>query len=52
MVATLVSCEGKIPLTEDLVFHPGKWITMEKGIQDMRKLAVVEMMYGISFSEF
>lgn len=48
MMATLVSYEGK----EGLVFKPGKLSAMEKGIQDMRELAVVEMKYGIHFSEF
>lgn len=47
-MATLVSYEGK----EGLVFEPGKLSATETGIQDLRELAVVEMKYGISFSEF
>ena len=30
---------------EDVTCHPGKWITMERGIQYLRELAVWEMVY-------
>ena len=35
----------RYPFKEDVVCRPGKWTTMEKGIQYLRELAVREMVY-------
>ena len=35
----------RYPFKEDVLFHPGKWTTMEKGIQYLRQLAVLEVVY-------
>ncbi|KAK4814672.1 hypothetical protein QYF61_024979 [Mycteria americana] len=35
-----------IPFKENVVYHPGKWTTMEKGIQYLRELAMLEVIYG------
>ena len=34
------------PFKEDVVYRPGKWTTMEKGIQYLWELAVLEVIYG------
>ncbi|PKU29305.1 ubiquitin carboxyl-terminal hydrolase 4 [Limosa lapponica baueri] len=35
----------RYPLSEDVVCHPSKWTTMERGIQYLRELAVRKMIY-------
>ncbi|GAB0203953.1 hypothetical protein GRJ2_002860900 [Grus japonensis] len=35
----------RYPFSEDVVCYPGKWTTMERGIQYLRELAVREMVY-------
>ncbi|GAB0209743.1 ubiquitin carboxyl-terminal hydrolase 4 [Grus japonensis] len=35
----------RYPFSEDVVCHPGKWTTMERGIQYLRELAMQEMVY-------
>ena len=34
------------PFKEDIVYRLGKWMTMEKGIQYLRELAMLEVIYG------
>ncbi|GAB0209877.1 hypothetical protein GRJ2_003453400 [Grus japonensis] len=41
----LSSVRERYPFSEDVVCHPGKWTTMEGGIQYLRELAVREMVY-------
>ncbi|GAB0208777.1 hypothetical protein GRJ2_003343400 [Grus japonensis] len=41
----LSSVRERYPFREDVVCHPGKWTTMERGIQYLRELAVREMVY-------
>ena len=36
----------RYPFKEDVVYRPGKWSTMEKGIQYLRELAMLEVIYG------
>ena len=36
----------KYPFKEDVTCHPGKWATMEKGIQYLRELAMLEVIYN------
>lgn len=50
MEATLVSCKERYPFKGDLVYYPGKWIFMEKGIKCLRELADVEVMCDINLS--
>lgn len=33
------------PFKEDVLCHPGKWATMQKGIQYLKELAVLEVIY-------
>ncbi|KAK4810665.1 hypothetical protein QYF61_007465 [Mycteria americana] len=42
----LSAMKERYPFKEDAVYHPGKWTTMEKGIQYLRELAVLEVIYG------
>ncbi|KAK4810963.1 hypothetical protein QYF61_014435 [Mycteria americana] len=42
----LSSRKERYPFKEDVVYRPGKWTTMEKGIQYLRELAVLEVIYG------
>ncbi|PKU29737.1 ubiquitin carboxyl-terminal hydrolase 4 [Limosa lapponica baueri] len=35
----------RYPFSEDVVCHPSKWTTMERGIQHLRELVVREMIY-------
>ncbi|PKU31322.1 ubiquitin carboxyl-terminal hydrolase 4 [Limosa lapponica baueri] len=35
----------RYPFSEDVVCHPSKWTTMERGIQYLRELAEQEMIY-------
>ncbi|GAB0198287.1 hypothetical protein GRJ2_002294700 [Grus japonensis] len=41
----LSSVRERYPFSEDVVCQPGKWTTMERGIQYLRELAVREMVY-------
>ncbi|KAK4832073.1 hypothetical protein QYF61_020629 [Mycteria americana] len=36
----------KHPFKEDVIYHPGKWTTTERGIQRVRELAMLEVIYG------
>ncbi|XP_072715702.1 uncharacterized protein [Ciconia boyciana] len=42
----LSAMKERYPFKEDVVYRPGKWTTMEKGIQYLRELAVLEAIYG------
>ncbi|KAK4811029.1 hypothetical protein QYF61_015733 [Mycteria americana] len=42
----LSAMKERYPFKEDVIYRPGKWTTMEKGIQYLRELAVLEMVYG------
>ncbi|GAB0209289.1 hypothetical protein GRJ2_003394600 [Grus japonensis] len=41
----LSSVRERYPFREDVVCRPGKWTTMERGIQYLRELAVRDMVY-------
>lgn len=41
----------RYPFKEDLGFNPGKCITMEEGIQYLREMAMVGMVYGINMDD-
>ncbi|GAB0207422.1 hypothetical protein GRJ2_003207800 [Grus japonensis] len=41
----LSSMRERYPFSEDVICRPGKWTTMERGIQYLRELAVREMVY-------
>ncbi|GAB0209275.1 hypothetical protein GRJ2_003393200 [Grus japonensis] len=41
----LSSMRERYPFREDVVCRPGKWTTMERGIQYLRELAMREMVY-------
>ncbi|GAB0209869.1 hypothetical protein GRJ2_003452600 [Grus japonensis] len=41
----LSSVRERYPFREDVICRPGKWTTMERGIQYQRELAVREMVY-------
>ncbi|GAB0199275.1 hypothetical protein GRJ2_002392900 [Grus japonensis] len=41
----LSSGRERYPFSEDVICQPGKWTTMERGIQYLRELAVWEMVY-------
>ncbi|GAB0195092.1 hypothetical protein GRJ2_001974500 [Grus japonensis] len=41
----LSSVRERYPFSKDVVCRPGKWTTMERGIQYLRELAVREMVY-------
>ncbi|KAF1662984.1 RNA polymerase II subunit A C-terminal domain phosphatase, partial [Aptenodytes patagonicus] len=41
----LSSMKERYPFKEDVICCPSKWITMEKGIQFLRELAVLEVIY-------
>ncbi|GAB0207260.1 hypothetical protein GRJ2_003191600 [Grus japonensis] len=41
----LSSGRERYPFSEDVICRPGKWSTMERGIQYLRELAVREMVY-------
>ncbi|GAB0203387.1 hypothetical protein GRJ2_002804300 [Grus japonensis] len=41
----LSSVRERYPFSKDVVCQPGKWTTMERGIQYLRELAVQEMVY-------
>ncbi|KAK4817063.1 hypothetical protein QYF61_027092 [Mycteria americana] len=36
----------RYPFKEDVVYRPGKWTTMERGIQYLRELGMLEVIYG------
>ncbi|KAK4807112.1 hypothetical protein QYF61_018453 [Mycteria americana] len=42
----LSAIRERYPFKEDVVYRPGKWTTMERGIQYLRELAVLEVIYG------
>ncbi|KAK4806478.1 LOW QUALITY PROTEIN: hypothetical protein QYF61_013971 [Mycteria americana] len=42
----LSAIKERYPFKEDVVYRPGKWTTMERGIQYLRELAVLEVIYG------
>ncbi|KAK4832795.1 hypothetical protein QYF61_025663 [Mycteria americana] len=39
----LSAMKERSPFKEDVIYHPGKWTTVEKGIQYLRELAVLEV---------
>ncbi|GAB0201686.1 protein NYNRIN-like [Grus japonensis] len=41
----LSSMRERYPFSKDVICRPGKWTTMERGIQYLRELAVREMVY-------
>ncbi|KAK4811012.1 hypothetical protein QYF61_015716 [Mycteria americana] len=42
----LSAIKERYPFKEDVVYRPGKWTTIERGIQYLRELAVLEVIYG------
>ncbi|KAK4810460.1 hypothetical protein QYF61_004240, partial [Mycteria americana] len=42
----LSATKERYPFKEDVICHPGKWTTMERGIQYLRELSVLEVIYG------
>ncbi|GAB0195049.1 hypothetical protein GRJ2_001970200 [Grus japonensis] len=44
-LSLLSSVRERYPFSKDVVCQPGKWTTMERGIQYLRELAVREMVY-------
>ncbi|KAK4810845.1 hypothetical protein QYF61_008817 [Mycteria americana] len=42
----LSAIKERYPFKEDVVYRPGKWTTMERGIQYLRELAMLEVIYG------
>ncbi|XP_054244819.1 centromere protein I [Indicator indicator] len=42
----LLSVRARYPCKEDLMSSPGKWNTADEGIQYLRELAVLEVIYG------
>ncbi|KAK4826693.1 hypothetical protein QYF61_010702 [Mycteria americana] len=42
----LSAMKERYPFREDVICHPGKWTTMERGIQYLRELAMLEVIYG------
>ncbi|KAK4806450.1 hypothetical protein QYF61_021342 [Mycteria americana] len=42
----LSAIKERYPFKEDVIYRPGKWTTMERGIQYLRELAVLEVIYG------
>ncbi|KAK4807056.1 hypothetical protein QYF61_018397 [Mycteria americana] len=42
----LSAMKERYPFKEDVVYRPGKWTIMERGIQYLRELAMLEMVYG------
>lgn len=47
MEVTLVG----LPFKEDLICYSGKWISMEKCIQDLRELALLGVMDNINLHD-
>ncbi|KAK4821708.1 LOW QUALITY PROTEIN: hypothetical protein QYF61_027780 [Mycteria americana] len=45
------SCQERYPFKEDVIYHPGNWATIERGIQYLRELAMLEVIYGDLDSE-
>ena len=37
--------KGRYPFKKDVICHPGKWTTVERGIQYLRELAMLEVIY-------
>ena len=42
----LSAMKERYPFKEGVIYRPGKWTTMEKGIQYLRELAMLEVIYG------
>ncbi|KAK4807210.1 hypothetical protein QYF61_024330 [Mycteria americana] len=42
----LSAMKERYPFKEDVICHPGKWTTMERGIQYLRELAMLEVVCG------
>ncbi|KAK4810684.1 hypothetical protein QYF61_007484 [Mycteria americana] len=42
----LSAMKERYPFKEDVTYRPGKWTTMERGIQYLRELAVLEVING------
>ncbi|KAK4806862.1 hypothetical protein QYF61_012583 [Mycteria americana] len=42
----LSAMKERYPFKEDVVYHPGKRTTLEKGIQYLKELAMLEVIYG------
>ncbi|KAK4806187.1 hypothetical protein QYF61_001110 [Mycteria americana] len=42
----LSAMKERYPFKEDVIYHPGKRTTMERGIQYLRELAMLEVIYG------
>ncbi|KAM6104279.1 uncharacterized protein LJ206_019086 isoform 2-T2 [Theristicus caerulescens] len=42
----LSGVKERYPFKEDVICHPGKWTTMERGIQYLRELAVLEVIHN------
>ncbi|KAK4823095.1 hypothetical protein QYF61_025833 [Mycteria americana] len=42
---SLWSVKERYPFEEDVICHPGKWTTMERGIHYLRELAMLEVIY-------
>ncbi|XP_074909170.1 ubiquitin carboxyl-terminal hydrolase 4 isoform X3 [Buteo buteo] len=42
----LLGVKERYPFKEDITCYPGKWTTMERGIQYLRELAVLEVIYN------
>ncbi|XP_042655671.1 ubiquitin carboxyl-terminal hydrolase 4 isoform X3 [Tyto alba] len=47
----LSGVKKRYPVREDVTYHPGKWTSMERGIQYLRELAVLEVIYNDLNSE-
>ncbi|KAK4824465.1 hypothetical protein QYF61_015863 [Mycteria americana] len=41
----LSGMKERYPFKEDVIYHPGKWTTTERGVQYLRELAVLEVIY-------
>lgn len=50
-VQLLSAVKGRYPFKNDLVCYSGKWTTTEKGIQYLRKLAMLEMKYNTDLDD-
>ncbi|KAK4811188.1 hypothetical protein QYF61_019819 [Mycteria americana] len=42
----LSAMKERYPFKEDIIYRPGNWTTMERGIQYLRELAMFEVIYG------
>ncbi|KAM9575877.1 uncharacterized protein ACIB01_003549 [Guaruba guarouba] len=41
----LAAVKERYPYEDDVLYHPGKWATIEKGLQYLRELAILEVIY-------